>query len=324
MDNVLITGITGFVGSHLVEHLQKKYPNQKIHGLVRWRSPRDNIKHLDNITFHEGDLHDLSSLISIVDNSQCKHIYHLAAQSFVPYSWNAPIDTFNTNVQGTINLLEAIREINENIIIHICSSSEVYGSVSPAEVPINEKQLMRPLSPYGVSKATKDMLANCYYQSYGLNIITTRAFTHSGARRGSVFVDSSFARQIALMEVGKQELIIKVGNLNSIRTFCDVRDVVRGYASLINDPYVDRRFGKVYNIGGIETMSINEMLNQLLSLSKIKDIIEIKVDKDLLRPTDVTLQIPDISKIKNEIGWSPSIDYVETLKDMLNFWRDHV
>ena len=321
--NILITGITGFVGSHLADLLLKTSADN-IHGLTRWRSPKENILHLvDNprIFLEHGDLTDFASLYRIIDRVRPRFIFHLAAQSYVPYSFDAPAATLDSNVIGTCNLLEAVKVIKlkdgYDPIIHICSSSEVYGQVGEDDVPIKEDCPFRPASPYAVSKVGEDMLAFQYWTSYGIQTIRTRMFTHTGPRRGDVFVVSAFAKQIAKIEAGLQEPIIKVGNLDSIRTFADARDTVRAYWSLVlrGEP------GEVYNIGGNVTMTIREMLDKLIDKSTMGKI-EICVDKELLRPSDVTLQIPCIDKFQRISGWEPKIDFDTTLQDTLDYWRD--
>ena len=317
---VLITGITGFVGSHLVDYILANHSETAIHGLVRWRSPMDNLRHLpaDKLNLIYGDLSDLGSLIRILKEIKPDVIFHLAAQSYVPTSFNAPVDTIQTNIIGTTNLLEAVRITAIEPVIHICSSSEVYGQAREDEVPIKEDCPLRPSSPYGVSKVGEDMISFQYWLSYGIKTIRTRMFTHTGPRRGQVFVVSAFARQIALIEQKQQDPVMRVGNLESVRTFSDVRDAVMAYWLLVNKCQP----GDVYNIGGNRTIEIREMLNMLLGLSPIKDKIEIKVDPKLLRPSDVTLQIPDCSKFKKLTGWEPEIPFEKTLEDTLNYWRD--
>jgi GDP-mannose 4,6-dehydratase len=317
---VLITGITGFVGSHLADYiLLNNHKDVKIYGLVRWRSPLDNVKHiLDNINFKHGDLSDQGSLIRILRQVEPDYIFHLAAQSYVMTSFDAPIDTLQTNIIGTANLLEAVRISGMDPVIHICSSSEVYGQVNESDVPINENCPFRPASPYAVGKVGEDMIAYQYWRSYEIKTIRTRMFSHEGPRRGEVFVMSNFAKQVAMIENGLQEPIVKVGNLDSIRTFADVRDTVRAYWMLMKCPP-----GEVYNIGGDETMSIREMLDKLLALSNVKNI-KVEVDLTRLRPSDVTLQIPDTSKFRKATGWKPTIKFEQTLRDTLNYWRLNV
>lgn len=317
----LITGITGFVGSHLVDYILANHPEVAIYGLVRWRSPMDNLQHIPRgkLNLYYGDLVDLGSLIRILGEIRPEVIFHLAAQSYVATSFDAPVDTLQTNIIGTTNLLEAVRITGINPVIHICSSSEVYGQVRQDEVPIKEDCPLRPSSPYAVGKVGEDMLAFQYWLSYGIKTIRTRMFTHTGPRRGKVFVVSAFARQIALIEKEKQEPVLRVGNLESIRTFSDVRDAVRAYWLLVHKCQP----GEVYNVGGNRTMEVGEMLDMLLDLSSVKDRVKIEVDPKLLRPSDVTLQIPDCSKFKKATGWEPEIPFEKTLKDTLDYWREN-
>jgi len=323
IDKVLITGITGFVGSHLADYILANFPEVQVLGLARWRAPKDNIMHiLNDITLEDGDLSDLSSLKTILSERKPDIIFHLAAQSYVPYSFLAPVATLGANVIGTCNLLEAVKELKSasdyDPIIHICSSSEVYGQVKENEVPIREDNPFRPASPYAVSKIGEDMLAFQYWLSWKIKTIRTRMFTHTGPRRGEVFVVSSFAKQIAAIEVGLISPVVKVGNLESIRTFLDVRDAVKAYWLLVNKCPP----GEVYNIGGVETMTVGEMLNRLLKLSRVKKI-DVEIDQIRLRPSDVTLQIPCIDKFVEATGWKPEIKFEQTLEDTLNYWRDY-
>ncbi|MEK7507147.1 MAG: GDP-mannose 4,6-dehydratase [Patescibacteria group bacterium] len=321
---VFITGITGFVGSHLADYILANHPDTKIIGFLRWRSPKDNIKHiLNKIQLEYGDLIDLSSIKSAINKHRPDAIFHLAAQSYVDFSFRAPVKTLEDNVIGTCNLLETVKELKLSSkydpVIHVCSSSEVYGQVTKSEVPIKETNPFRPASPYAVSKVGEDMLALQYWLSWKIKTIRTRMFTHTGPRRGEVFALSNFAKQVAAIETGLQEPIIKVGNLKSVRTWMDVRDAVRAYWLLANKC----KPGEVYNIGGVETMTIGQMLNMLLKLSARKDI-KIVVDPARLRPSDVTLQIPSAAKFKKETSWKPKIQFKDTVKDTLDYWREHL
>jgi GDPmannose 4,6-dehydratase/GDP-4-dehydro-6-deoxy-D-mannose reductase len=316
---VLITGITGMVGSHLAEYILANHPSVEVHGLIRWRSPRDNIQDiLPRIILHQAELRDLNSLLVMLKKVKPDWIFHLAAQSYVTTSFDTPADTLHTNVIGTTNLLDAVRLSNLDPRIHICSSSEVYGQVQEDELPIRETNPFRPASPYAVSKVGEDMIALQYYLSYGLKTIRTRMFTHTGPRRGDVFAESAFAKQIAEIEAGLRPNPVKVGNLNSVRTIADVRDAVRAYWLLLEkcEP------GEVYNIGGHQTMTIGEVLEMLKGMARIK--IEHEVDPALLRPSDVTLQIPDTSKFQAVTGWKPEIPVETTLHDLLNYHRNKI
>jgi GDPmannose 4,6-dehydratase/GDP-4-dehydro-6-deoxy-D-mannose reductase len=316
---VLITGITGMVGSHLADYIVAHHPDTEIHGLVRWRSPLEHIRHLlGALTLHDAELRDLASLVALLRRVRPERIFHLAAQSYVTSSFLAPADTLHTNVIGTTNLLEAVRLAGLDPRIHVCSSSEVYGQVAPDEVPIRETNPLRPASPYAVSKVGEDMIALQYFLSYGLQTIRTRMFTHTGPRRGDVFAESAFARQIAEIEAGRRPNPVRVGNLESVRTFADVRDAVRAYWLLL-----DRcEAGEVYNIGGDRTMTVGEMLGLLESLARVP--ITHAVDPALLRPSDVTLQIPDASKFVAATGWKPEIPLETTLRDLLDWHRGRI
>ena len=323
INKVLITGITGFVGSHLADYILEKFSEVQILGLARWRSPTDNIRHiLNEITLQFGDLLDPFSLKTILSEHKPDVIFHLAAQSYVPFSFSSPVATLNTNVIGTCNLLEAIKELklasDYDPIVHVCSSSECYGQVRKDEIPITEDVPLRPASPYAVSKVAEDMLGYQYWLSWGIKTLRTRMFTHTGPRRGEPFVVSNFAKQIASIEAGLAPPVIKVGNLESVRTFIDVRDAVRAYWLLVTKCTP----GEIYNIGGVETMKIGEMLNMLLGLSSIKNI-KIEVDPNRLRPSDVTLQIPSTEKFYKETGWKPEIKFEQTMKDTLDYWRNY-
>lgn len=322
---VLITGITGFVGSHLAEYILKNHFEVEIVGLERWRSDKSNIEHiLNSLTLEYGDLTDAHSLNRILAKHKPEIIFHLAAQSYVDASFLYPIATYEANIIGTGNLLEAIKALKQSSgydydpVVHICSSSEVYGQVRENEVPITEENPFRPASPYAVSKVAEDMLALQYFLSWKIKTIRTRMFTHTGPRRGEVFVESTFAKQIAAIEAGKQAPVLKVGNLASVRTFMDVRDAVRAYWLLVHKCQP----GEVYNIGGNITMTVGGMLEKLLALSSRKDI-RIEFDTARFRPSDVTLQIPSTEKFKKETGWEPEISFDQTLRDILEYWRKY-
>jgi len=265
-------------------------------------------------------LQDLPSLKKILTDHRPDLIFHLAAQSYVDYSFIAPVATLEANVIGTCNLLEAVKDLKlatgYDPLMHICSSSEVYGQVREDEIPISEKNPLRPASPYAVSKVAEDMLGYQYWLSWKIKTVRTRMFTHTGPRRGQVFVTSNFAKQIASIEMGMTPPVVKVGNLNSIRTFLDVSDAVRAYWLLLQKCPP----GEVYNIGGVETMSIGDMLNKLLQLSTVKNI-KVEVDPDRLRPSDVTRQIPSVDKFHKATGWKAERRVDDTFKSLLDYWR---
>jgi GDP-4-dehydro-6-deoxy-D-mannose reductase len=315
---VLITGITGFVGSHLAEYLLTK-DNLEICGVVRWRSDTENIEHIkDRLTLYECDIRDATSVRNVIEKVMPERIFHLAAQSYVVTSWHAPHEALTTNIIGELNIFESIRELKINPFMQIAGSSEEYGLVSENELPVKETNRLHPLSPYGVSKVGQDLLGYQYHQSYGLNIIRTRAFNHTGPRRGEVFVCSNFAKQIALIEKEKDEPVIYVGNLKARRDFTDVRDVVLAYWLALEKCQP----GEVYNICSGRTREIEEVLNILLGLTKKK--IKIKQDAGRLRPSDVPVLLGDSSKFRKITGWRPEIPFEKTLEDLLNYWRHKV
>jgi GDP-4-dehydro-6-deoxy-D-mannose reductase len=316
---VLITGITGFAGSHLAEYILANHPDVRVFGFVRWRSRMDNIVHIqDKVELHEADIKDVISLKKALADIKPDRIFHLAAQSFVPASWRLPAETFAINAIGQINLFEALLSLKLNPKIHIAGSSEEYGHVNPDEVPMKETNPLRPLSPYAVSKVAQDLLAYQYFKSYGMKTVRTRGFNHTGPRRGDVFVTSNFAKQIAEIEKRKKEPVIHVGNLEAKRDFTDVRDIVRAYW-LAAEKGED---GEVYNVGTGKAMAMKEMLDILLSLSKAK--VKIKVDPERLRPSDVPILLSDSSKFVRLTGWKPQIPLEQTFKDLLNYWRERV
>ena len=314
----MITGITGFAGSHLAELLLRE--GHDVFGIVRWRSRSEHLEHLNgHLHLIEADLLDLKSLQDVMINLRPDYIFHLAAQSFVPASWTAPAVTLETNAVGSCNLFEAVRTAQIDPLIQIACSSEEYGLVHENELPIKETNPLRPLSPYAVSKVAMDYLGYQYFKSYGLKIVRTRGFNHEGPRRGEVFVTSTFAKQIALIEKGKQKPVILVGDLSTKRDFTDVRDMVRGYylAAQKGEP------GEVYNIASGKAWVIKDVLDYLLSLSKVKNI-KVKRDPKRLRPSDVPILLGDSSKFREATGWQPQIPFKKTLRDTLNYWRRRV
>jgi GDP-4-dehydro-6-deoxy-D-mannose reductase len=315
---VLITGFTGFVGSHLAEYLITR-EDVEVFGTHRWRSRMDNVEHLrDRVRFVECDLRDAGAVRRVLQEVRPDRIFHLAAQSYVPTSWLAPAETLSGNVLGQLHLFEAIRELDLPARVHIAGSSEEYGLVLPDEIPIREDNPLRPLSPYAVSKVAQDMLAYQYWQSYRLHVVRTRGFNHTGPRRGEVFVTSNFARQIAQIEKGRREPVVSVGNLDSVRDFTDVRDMVRAYWLTLERGAP----GEVYNICSGRGYTARQVLDILLGLAQVK--VTVREDPARMRPSDVTLLVGDYSKFRNATGWQPTIPFEVTLKDLLEHWRSRV
>jgi GDP-4-dehydro-6-deoxy-D-mannose reductase len=317
MRRVLITGVTGFAGSHLVDFLLTR-GDCEIFGIQRWRSRTENIEHFaSKITLLECDLRDATNTFETIAKVKPDWIFHLAAQSFVPTSWVAPSESLTTNVLAQVNIFEAVRRLGLKTRIQLACSSEEYGMVYPDEVPIKETNPLRPLSPYAVSKVAQDMLGYQYWMSWKVDSVRTRGFNHEGPRRGPVFVASDFAKQIADIEKGKKAPVLHVGNLEAKRDFTDVRDMVRAYVLALEkcEP------GEVYNICSGSAWTIQAVLDHLLSLTKAK--IEVKEDPARLRPSDVPILLGDNSKFVKATGWQPTIPFEQTLADMLEYWRSH-
>lgn len=323
--NALITGISGFVGSHLAEYLLEN-TNWEIYGILRWRSPLDNIEGIlrnPRVHFLYADLRDGVSIQKAVHDAAPDYVFHLAAQSFPKTSFDAPLDTLETNVQGTVRLLDAIKShpgkrVRESWI-HVCSSSEVYGRAK--QTPITENAPFHPASPYAVSKVGADLMAQHYAEAYGMNIVVTRMFTHTGPRRGDVFMESTFAKQIAMIEARQIDPIVKHGNLESLRTIADVRDAVRAYVMALT---VNPQRGAVYNIGGDHTCTVKDVLHTLFKLSEHKVRMFFEPDPERMRPVDADNQVPDCEKFRKHTGWEPQIPFKKTMSDLLDYWRERV
>lgn len=333
--NILITGITGFVGSHMADYILKNIPDATIYASRRWRSRDENIKHFygnERVIFLEADLIDRGSLQKMVRESKPDYVFHFAAQSFPQTSFLTPVSTLTTNVIGTTNLLDELHIAVEDgfcdpVIVSV-SSSEVYGNPRKDEIPITELNPLRAANPYSISKVGHDFMSRYYYDAFGLKVITTRMFSHEGARRGKAFALSSFAHQIATHE--KTEIcydgktldiprIIKVGNLNSVRTYAHISDAVHAYWLVATKG----KIGEVYNIGGNDTYTVGEALENLLNKSFIdREKFTIKVDPERIRPTDITLQVPDCSKFKKDTGWEPTKTLDDVTDDLLKYWRE--
>jgi len=303
----LVTGINGFAASHLADHLLEL--GHEVIGTQRIRSLRDNIKHL-KIKTVVMELHDPFGVDHVIKTVKPEVVFHLAAQSFVGWSWTNPEETLKTNVLGTAYLLEAIKRHTPTAHIHIASSSQVYGKVFE---PMGKDTLFNPMNPYDTSKLSQDMLALQYFNSYGLHIVRTRAFNISGPRRGESFAESSWAKQIADIEMGNQEAVIKHGNLESARDYIDVRDVVKAYAYL----GINGNPGELYILGSGVPRKMSEVLNTLLTLTNTQ-IVKVE-DPERMRPSDTpTMQAKD--SVLNLIVDNP-IPFEQTMQDLLDYWR---
>jgi len=317
--NILITGATGFVGSHMVDYILKYTirPDQKVYCTKRWMEDTKNLDHVDHDAFEyiDCDLLDGMSVNRAVEISKPKKVFHFAAQSFPEVSFKIPVVTLQTNIIGTTHLLESIKESDYDPTIVSVSSSEVYGNPNEDEIPITEENPIRPANPYSISKVGHDLMSQYYHKAYDMKIITTRMFSHEGARRGKQFALSSFAHQIVQNEKGIGDGFIRHGNLDSVRTYNHIEDAIQAYWLCSNSD----KYGEVYNIGGDYTCTVGEALDMLMSKSNTK--VEKKLDPERVRPTDITLQIPSSDKFRNEYGWRPKKSLTHICDDLLNYWR---
>jgi len=330
MKKVLITGITGQVGSQLADYILDN-TDYNVIGMMRWQEPLDNIYHLtdrinkkDRIFLFYADLNDGMSIKRMIEETRPDYISHLAAQSYPKTSFDIPIETLQTNIIGTANLLEAVRQTDDyDPVVHVCSSSEVYGK-TPTGVVLNEDTPMHGASPYSISKIGTDHLGKFYGEAYGMKTFMTRMGTHTGPRRSDVFFESTVAKQIALIEAGYQEPVVYVGNLSSTRTFQDARDAVRAYFLLLEASAEGRiEPGEHFNIAGDEAYNLEEVVDLLLSFSTRQDI-EVKTDTNRLRPIDADYQMFDNAKIKSVINWKPEIPTRKMFYDLLDHWRGQI
>lgn len=327
MTRALITGASGFVGSHLAEYLLE-HTDWHVVGMIRWRSPLDNLQGMgilsranngERVSFVCADLRDAIAVREAVKFAAPDYVFHLAAQSYPQTSFASPLDTMDTNASGTVRLLDALKEHAPEALIHVCSSSEVYGRAKV--VPITEDAPFHPASPYAISKVATDLFARHYAEAYGMKIMTTRMFTHTGPRRGDVFAESSFAKQLAMIEAGQLKPVVMTGNLESLRTIADVRDAVRAYHLLLT---VNPQPGAVYNIGGEHTCTVREILRALADLTQGGALIRYRTDPARMRPIDADNQVPDCSAFKAHTGWKPDIPFAKTMRDLLDYWRARV
>jgi GDP-4-dehydro-6-deoxy-D-mannose reductase len=317
---ILITGITGFVGSHLADLLLKN-PENEIFGLKRPNSQLRNIHHiLDKISLHDGDLIDQTSLIKLIEDTQPDEIYHLGALSWVTPSWDMPAAYMQTNAIGTINLFEAMRNQGSKAKVFLSCTPEEFGDVPENLIPITEETRVHPINPYAASKAAQDMVSMVYSASYDIPIIRTRAFNHEGPRRDILGANASFAFQIASIERGLQDPIIKVGNLEATRNFTDVLDLVKAYTLAMEKGVPS----ELYLIGSQNIYTMKECIEVLIRLSTNFDKISYEVDPKRVRPTELNTFIGDFKKFHDLTGWEPKIPFEQTMESVLNYWREFI
>jgi len=311
---LLVTGVAGFVGGHLVGFLRAERPDVEIHGVVlpqggvSWRGPA-------GVRVLEADLNDPKAAAAAVEEVRPEAIVHLAGQASVHQSWLDPALTLRTNVLGLVHLLDAARRLALRPAVLVVGSAEEYGPVGPEEIPIREEAPLRPASPYAVSKVAQAALARLYGPAGGMRIVLTRTFHHTGPGRGEAFAESSFARQIAEIEAGRRPAVLEVGNLEAVRDFTDVRDVVRAYWMLLDKG----QGGEAYNVCSGRGRRIRDLLDTLLAASSAR--VEVRVDPERLRPSDVPVQVGDPGRLRAATGWQAEIPLERTLGDLLDDWR---
>jgi GDP-4-dehydro-6-deoxy-D-mannose reductase len=314
---VLITGIGGFVGGHLVEFLRAEHPDAGIAGLIR-PGHETPAALREGVRLMEADLEDAAAVEAAVAALRPRRIVHLAGQSSVHESWANPAATLRTNLIGLLNVFEAVRRRKLSPRVLVVGSAEEYGAVEPGAPPITEDAPLRPLSPYAVSKVAQGFLALQYALSRDLAVVRTRTFPHTGPGRGEAFAESSFARQIAEVEAGRRRPVLEVGNLEAVRDFTDVRDVVRAYWTLLERG----ASGEVYNVCSGKGRSIGDVLRALLEISGVR--ADLKVDRERLRPSDLPSLVGDPTRLREATGWEPRIPLERTFRDLLDHWRERI
>ncbi len=309
----LITGITGFAGGHLAAHLLA-CGNVEVFGIAHERGY--GLDHLDRpVEIVIGNMQDPQVVADVLSEVKPDHIYHLAAQAYVPAAWHDPWDTFVNNIRPELNMLQLIANQSLRTRMLVVASNEIYGAVPPDRLPVNENAPLEPNNPYGVSKVAQDLLARQYFLSHNVDVVRVRSFNHLGPRQSPQFVAASFARQIAEAEAGLREPVIYVGNLGAQRDFTDVVDVVRAYALLMEKGHS----GEAYNVASGRPRSIQSLLDTLLAMSTVK--LRIEPDETRTRPADVSVIYGDITKLRTDTGWEPTIPFEESLRRILAYWR---
>lgn len=318
MPRVLITGATGPVGSSLAEYMLTQ-AGVELAIFKRWRSDMRALANVAaRVTFYEGDIEDAYAVSDAIAHCKPDHIFHLAAQSYPAASWGAPVATMRANVEGTIHVLEAVRRHAPQARVHIAGSSAQYGVVSPEHVPIKESHPMRPASPYGISKVGQELLGLQYFDSYGIHTVVTRSFNHVGPRQGDRTAIQTFCRQMALIEAGRQEPVILVGNVEPRRDYTHVDDVARALWALIQSA----PGGNVYNMCSGQAVRIGDIVDMVIAKGRVP--VEVRVDPARLRPVDEPILRGDNSRLVAVTGWQPRITMPQIIDELLQFWRERI
>lgn len=312
MKKGLVIGAAGFVGKYLVDEMCAN-------GMEAYATklPHEQFEY-PNVQVYDLDIMDKEAIVALLFEIRPDYIFHLAAQSSVGLAWKNPGLTIDVNIKGSINVMDALRELFYKPRILLIGSGEEYGHIQPTETPIKESNLLRPGNIYAATKACQNMIGNIYSKAYDLELMMVRAFNHIGPGQAPMFVVSDFCKQVAEIEKGLKEPVMKVGNLAAKRDFTDVRDVVKAYVKLIQSGLA----GETYNVGSGSAKEIREILNLIVSMSTVK--IDVEIDPNKIRPVDVPIIEADISKINELTGWKPQIPLEQTINETLEYWRAHV
>ncbi|HJX37158.1 MAG TPA: GDP-mannose 4,6-dehydratase [Anaerolineae bacterium] len=313
----LITGVTGFAGSHLAEYLLA-HTDLEVWGTDISSNDKNIAQIREDVHLIVGDMSDPTTASEILSEAEPDYIFHLAAQAFVPLSWSDPWQTMANNIRAQLNILQTLVDSGARPRVLVVGSADEYGVIRPGELPVSEAAPLRPYSPYAVSKIAQDMLGYQFFASHGLPVVRVRPFNHIGARQSPAFVTSDFAKQIAEIEQGQRRPLLEVGNLEAERDFTDVRDMVRAYQLALEQG----QEGEVYNLGAERAYSIQEVLDMLLGMSEAR--IEVVQDPTRLRPSDVPVVVSDCRKFRERTGWSPTLSLRESLRSVMDYWRERV
>ena len=309
----LIIGAAGFVGGYLADHLQKECG----WSVCVTKMPQE-VCSIENVEIYDLDILEKNAMEQLLEQVAPDYIFHLAAQSSVAVSWKRPDLTVDVNIKGCVNVLEAIRKMEKKPRVLLIGSGEEYGPVKQEENPVKETQTLQPGNIYAATKVCQNMIGKIYADAYQMDVMMVRAFNHIGPKQAPLFVVSDFCKQVAEIEKGQKEPVMYVGNLCAMRDFTDVRDIVRAYAMLIQKGTA----GETYNVGSGKAIEIRELLDKILKLSTKE--IKVEIDEKKLRPVDVKIVEADVSKLVRETGWERRFELEDTLKDILEYWREHV
>lgn len=313
MKKALIIGAAGFVGGYLAKHLQTEYGMM----VAATKLAHEKLE-IEGVDAYNLDILNKEEIVSLLFKVRPDYIFHLAAQSSVGLSWKNPGLTVDINIKGSINVMDAIRELYYKPKVLLIGSGEEYGHIKPGESPISEDNMIRPGNIYAATKVCQNMIGSIYAKAYDMDLMMVRAFNHIGPTQAPMFVVADFCKQVAEIEKGLRPPVMYVGNLSAERDFTDVRDVVRAYALLVQKGTA----GETYNVGSGHAISIQEILDMIIALSDKE--IKVEVDPNKLRPVDVPIIEADTTKLKDTTGWKQTITLQQTIEETLNYWRERV